>query len=620
MIMIDRLLRASWVRILALAAVCMLIFAVFAAGAGPRKGEKPARDWSRSLPLGQDVTGSIGLSAERQGARVHMIWPFEDQAGAHFRYVQLDGEGHTILSNDLDFPGHIRTPRLLPAGDRALHLIWASRLKGGTTWELWHVLLGINGRPINEPGKISPPEGKVGRFVVAGDGRDGAVIAWDRASQGGLVMRRLDQDGRALSEAVVINPEGQRPSLKVDPAGQAHLAWLHDGSFYYAAVPTNDIAPAQATIVVDADQWGTPNTTGDSLEGPELGYAAGWIYVFSSVVSNSDHEAGSGIAEYVAFPAGSPSASLPQRLWVLPVEDQPYEAFQSSLALTELSRPRTIQEAADDYGREVDYLSDLFGDWTDLAGAASNFMAAPSVMSGYGDQLAVAMAISQDDGLDSQLQIATLLFEEGRYLGYSIASRTDGLSNDPVITVDGLGNLHLAWREGAWGAGVSYATTAPAARATLDRLAASDFTYLLLQGGLDSLVSIMLIPLASWWIVPGLLLMALYVRFRQQAAMADPLTWLPLVAAVAIYLLMKFLFLPTMTTYVPFSAWLPVPDILSGPVRLAVPLIILLTAALVANKIRLRYSASAVLFYVALALTDTLLTLAVYGVNWMGEL
>ena len=128
----------------------------------------------------------------------------------------------------------------------------------------------------------------------------------------------------------------------------------------------------------------------------------------------------------------------------------------------------------------------------------------------------------------------------------------------------------------------------------------------------------MLLPVASWWIVPGLLLMALWVRFSRRETIADRMAWIPLVAAVVIYLALKLIFLPTMTSYVPFSAWLPVPSILNQPFRLGVPLIILLVALLAANKVRLRYSTSIVIFYVALVLTDTALTLAVYGVNWMG--
>ena len=605
--------------VLIVAALC-LVFIFVAANAGPKKGDKPSADWSRSLPLGENVKGSIGLSVDGSGQRTHMIWPYEDESGKHFRYQQVNEQGEATLSATLDFPGHIRTPRLLPAGEETLHLLWASRLQGGANWELWHVLLGADGRPAGEVSKLSPDGEKVGKFVAAADHSGGAVVAWDRASRGGLVMSRLDQRGAALSEAIVVAPDGERPTLNVDTSGRAHLAWLHDRSFYYSALPLEALAAVPATEVVDFDRWDTLNTTGDSLEGPELGYANGWVYIFSSIVSHTDTEAGTGVAEYVAFPADSPSSLMPERLWALPVNDQPYETFESSFALSQLSRPLTIYEAAEEYGQEIDYMSDLAGDWVQLAGAASAYMLSPSAMIGAGDELAVAMAISQDDGSDSRLQIATLLFDEGRYLGYSIAVRTAALSDDPVMAVDESGDLHLAWREGARGIGVSYATTAPPARALLDRLTISDFTYLVLQGGLDSLVSVMLIPLASWWIVPGLLLMALYARFRHQETVAEPAAWIPLVVAVAIYLVMKLLFLPTMTTYVPFSAWLQVPPGLELPFRLGVPLIILLVAALAANKVRLSYSSSAVLFYVALALTDATLTLAVYGVNYMGAL
>lgn len=618
--------RSRRLRFFLVATALIVIFGLVAANAGPKKGDKPSEDWSRSVPLGQDVNGSIGLAVDDSGQQTYLIWSYEGEEGNRFRFVHLNEQGDAVVSNDLQFPGYIRTPRLLPAGEETLHLMWASRVEGGANWQLWHTLLTTNGQPLGQPRLLSPEGSKVGRFVVASTNGHQALVAWDRASQGGLVMRRLDQDGLPLSDAILVSQDGERPSLKVDAKGQAHLAWLRDRSFYYAALQLDDLDLVQGTEVVDFDLGSTLNTSGDILDGPELGYAGEWVYIFSSVVSQSDTETGTGIAEYIAFPSGSPTRLQPERLWALPVEEQPYETFESSLALTQLSHPLSIQEAADEYGEEVDHMSDLHGDWTELVGAASAYMVSPSAMIGRseamddGDVLAAAMAISQDDGLDSQLQIAMLLFAEGRYLGYSIAGRTDGLSDDPVLALGSKGDLHLAWREGARGVGVSYATTAPAARAALDKLTISDFTYLVLQGGLESLVSIMFIPLASWWMVPGLLLMILYARFRRQSTIAEPVSWIPLLVAVAAYVLMKFMFLPTMTTYVPFSAWLQVPGFLEIPFRLGIPLAILLVAILAANKVRVRYSSSAVIFYVALVLTDAVLTLAVYGVNYMGAL
>jgi len=52
--------------------------------------------------------------------------------------------------------------------------------------------------------------------------------------------------------------------------------------------------------------------------------------------------------------------------------------------------------------------------------------------------------------------------------------------------------------------------------------------------------------------------------------------------------------------------------------RIGVPISIFLISFFVAQKVSVKYSDSAVLSYVVLALTDALLTLAIYGVNFLG--
>lgn len=47
--------------------------------------------------------------------------------------------------------------------------------------------------------------------------------------------------------------------------------------------------------------------------------------------------------------------------------------------------------------------------------------------------------------------------------------------------------------------------------------------------------------------------------------------------------------------------------------------LILLLAVLVAERVRRRHSQSPLLFYLSLTLTDMLLTLAIYGVIFLGE-
>ena len=197
-----RMIRSRKLRFVLVVVAITLIFVVAAANAGPKKGDKPSEDWSRSLPIGQDVSGSVSLVVDASGERIYMIWPYDGESGERFRFVQLNERGEVTANSDLQFPGHIRTPRLLPAADELLHLLWASRLEGEENWQLWHVLLTAGGRPVGEPGLVSPEGTRVGRFVVAGVNRDQILLAWDRASQGGLVMRRLDGQGAPLSETI----------------------------------------------------------------------------------------------------------------------------------------------------------------------------------------------------------------------------------------------------------------------------------------------------------------------------------------------------------------------------------------------------------------------------------
>lgn len=69
--------------------------------------------------------------------------------------------------------------------------------------------------------------------------------------------------------------------------------------------------------------------------------------------------------------------------------------------------------------------------------------------------------------------------------------------------------------------------------------------------------------------------------------------------------------------YVPFSAWVPIPDPLSAPLRLGTPLVILAIA--VATALRSwRATGSVIRSYAVLAIVDAVLSLLVYGVNLLG--
>jgi hypothetical protein len=584
-----------------------------------RKGEKPSDDWSRSVVIGENAVGSLGMAVADAGQRTHVVWPYEDEKGLKLRIVELDEQASITVAEDLVYPGHLRSPRLVAAGSRNLHLFWASRQPGSFDWQMWHQLLTVDGHPAGQPAMLTEESSNVGRYGVYSDGNDGALVIWDSGSNSGLNALRLDAEGGLISGPHSITASGDSPTFRVDPQGRAHLAWEDDRSFFYAELMVEDLSTVKTTKVVDLDQWGTLNSSGDSLQGPALAYADGWIYLFWSIVSLTDIEAGSGVAEFVTFPQGSPSALQPARIWSIPAEEQPYIENQNSLSLTQLSQPRHIADAAEEYGVQVLFENQIAGDWSNVSGAVSSYMLSPATMIGDQKDLAVAMAVSQEKGSDTHLQIAATVFSEGQYVGYNFAGKTSYLSDDPILASDGSGDLHVAWREGAHGETIYYATTAEKAKTSLDRLEASDLAIAAPQGLTDGLAGIAFTPfVALCWVLPGLLLLGSWQLARDENSLTKSSNWIPLVVSLLLYYGLKLAFFPSFTTYVPLSAWLYIAPSMEEPLRAGFPLLIVAIGALVAVRLRRSYGDSMLPFFLTWVATDALLTLFFYGVVLLG--
>ena len=604
---------------LILAVLLLGVFTLSACSGTAEKGDKPSEDWSRSIAMGDEVTGSIGLLAEGNGQKVHLVWPFESQNGRRLSYVQMDKAANPIVTRELSFPGHLRTPRLAPAGADQLHLFWASRQAGQTDWALWHVLLDGKGHPTGAPTNLLEAGDKVGKFVVVSDRNDGAILAWDRGFESELKILQIGSRGEILAGPLAITDQGTAPSLQLDAAGRAHLAWLKDRSFYYAMLEKGSLRTLQKLEAVNLSIWGVLGTLGDVLDGPSLGVSNDWVYIFWSILSIKDTEAGSAVMEYVAFPSHAPAPSQPVRIWTVPAERQPYTQVESSFALTELSSPISIYEAADQYGRSVEYYHELAGDWVDVVGAVSPMILSPRAMHGQGDELAVTMSISQEKRQAFQQQIAAGIFSHGEFQGYTISGSTPNFSDDPVLMVDQDGDLHVAWREGPKGKQVYYATTTAESKATLDRVTSRDVFNFVMVAGMEGFTSMMLFPVMGLsWILPGLILMGLWSFRGGRDSLREPSTWFPFLVAIALFIMTKLIFLPTILTYTPFSAWASVPGKLALPMRIAVPVIIFAISLLAAYALRQRFAYSPIIVYLTIVLIDSLLTLSIYGVNFMG--
>ena len=418
------------------------------------------------------------------------------------------------------------------------------------------------------------------------------MICWDTWTTGEIYLQHLSPSGATNGEPVKIAEQGEYPSLWVEENGDVYLAWQETGSMVYARTQLSELSRIETTVV-----GFVPQGTGRTIQGPFLGIAGNWAYLFWSVLNQSGLEAGTGYTEYTAFPSEAPIKGEGRRMLLSPTEEQPYEAYEGSLSLTQLAPP--VEDA-----------------W-----ASTDYILSPSVMQGsQSDELAVALAMNQAMRMDQHLQIAVAVFREGQMSGYTVASKTENISDDPVLFVDTARHLHLAWRVGAAGNKAYYGTTEPEAMASLERLGGSDILFAIFQGGMEGLVGITFLPIIGFgWLLPGMLIMVIVKLIRDQDSLTELKYWIPLSIAILIYYFVKFATLPTISTYVPFSAWLDIPNAFGAPLRIAVPLLIFIIGILVADLVRRRKSQSATVFYITFVLVDALLTLAIYGVNFLGS-
>ncbi|HET6446131.1 MAG TPA: hypothetical protein VFI27_16310 [candidate division Zixibacteria bacterium] len=256
----------------------------------------------------------------------------------------------------------------------------------------------------------------------------------------------------------------------------------------------------------------------------------------------------------------------------------------------------------------------------DLSTSNTKFIVNPNIMRGENGSLAVGLITEQPLNLERELQSVVAVFEDGEYIGYTMAGKTKHISDDPNLAVDGSGNLHMVWRDGPGGRAVYYATTVPTALEMLDRLGADDVIYAVPEGVMDSFASFAFVPFVGLcWMLPGFLLIGVWTLVKETEGIGEKTSRALVIGAIVIYYVMKVLFLPTMITYTPLSAWMYIPDSLELLLRILVPIAIIGIASFVAYVIGKGYTKSPLAIYLSFVITDAALSLAIYGVNFQGS-
>jgi len=585
----------------------LLLFALTLTGCGAdiSKGFKASLDWSRGVLLGENIKGPAGFAVDGSGERIHLVWPRQKATeDIIIRYMQLDQTGAPVLDQDLTLPSpRPRAPRLLLTDGEALHLFWTNRLPEGGQVELWHALLGPDGQLDSDARRLSSAEDNVESYSVAGASAGGAVAVWNDEDTGEVYALRLDAEGEIAAKSTLIAATGNSPSARVDHNGQVHLIWRDEIRLLYTSFSERDSGPTEAIPItrVNVD-------SGGYMLGPKLGLSDGWVYVFWSILGRSGLRAGMAYTQFVSFPLGNPGPSETKTVSIASVEASSYSEGPLSDSLVSGAHPQSVTYQ---YTQLANPASDQ---------SQSDFIHQPDPAQGQRTELAVALAVKQQLRYDEDVQTAMALFEDGEYRGYQMAGKTLSISRQPGIAADDLGNLYVIWREGVSGEQLYFAATAPQIRAVADKMSVGDMINLGLRGGLEGLAAVMFLPLALPLLVPGLILLFIVLMITNREALGDTTSWVLMVIAFALYQGSKLVFLPDIVNYIPFSAWIDIPYGWTRILQIGVPILIALIAVLVAEIIRRRRTESIMIYYFALTLTDTILTLAVYGVLLLGVL
>ena len=575
--------------------ILILIILVVLSGCvgGQEKARKPSEDFSRGLQLVEDASSSIGYAVAEDGSSVEIVSTFQkDDGRTGLRYLRINSKTEIVVNKELnyDFGIYARTPWIFSDGD-VIQLIWASRSNTQEGWQLWYARLNKEGDLTADPIWVSDGSAGIRDYGLISDQQNGAWVYWEERKPERIMITRISGSGQISDSPRVLIEKGSDPSIRIGESGEYWIAWRDDSVLYFDRLDIHQDLPLAGEELIDLKV-----NLGNTLEGPVLGLSDQYAYVFWSVLRQTGMLAGTAVTEYVAFPVNSPEQLRRQNVSIYPDDKERYQPYQGEFKLSSLIPPPP-----------ENYLS-------------TDYVFSPQTSSGPGP-VVLSVAATQLNRLDSYIQVAVGIFEDGKLIGYTLATDTTQISQDAVIEVDSNGFFHILWREGAAGEEIFYASTSPEVKDSLDKVVISDLPTLLFSGGLEALTGILLFPFAFPWMALGFLIMIVWRLIQNDENITMPWSIIITIIALVSFQASKLLFLPDILLYVPFSAWLDIPAGVGSVLIYLVPILIF-GIGILSAEIRRRKQEdppSSLSYFLVVVLVDTVITLGIYGVIFLGE-
>jgi len=547
-----------------------------------------APDWSRAQFIGDTATGDLPVFALGPDNSTAFLLVVRQNERYYPKAVFLDGQGQKRWEREypdisMARPDQARTYW----AEDGIQAFWLSNES------LYHARLDpANGLMDAAPQKISG-DIRVGDYAVAVDD-NGKMIVWFSGPRIKPGLYRFENN-ELSGKPVLVDETGIRPTLAFGADGNLHALWVRFpmgqpvATVRYTADALN--GPDEAAIHTIA----TPQAAlGSVFIGPVMGLTADTAYVFWSIEIRTGVAAGSVDARYMTFPLGNPAATTrPEQIYVPSDYHLPYEDWL---------------EGGFRAGQRSSLVSPRTGKVTQLYPHSSTL---PELVT-------IQRELVQFSMRDTAYQIGTLFFNNGAPDSYQLLSFTGGESRSPYITSDADHWLYASWMERGEvdGFRIFFASTNPTIVNAFARLSLEDYKTLAARTGFGLLSSALLFPfILMWMIAPIVLYLLTFPLRRNSEGELSKGVVLSLVISIIGYWVAKSGFLGGMTSYVPFSAWLPtIPVWMALPLQIGVPLLILAaglgTAWALTYK---RQNPSSLLFLVIYLAVDGVLSAAVYG-------
>jgi hypothetical protein len=312
------------------------------------------------------------------------------------------------------------------------------------------------------------------------------------------------------------------------------------------------------------------------------------VCVFYDVEFTRGLEGGTAYTETACYESMNPTPTTAQRLAFAITDELEYQPYEGPFGIKRLAVP-------------IDFYSDY-----------TYYPSAPIHREG---ELAIAVSTPAKRRAGARQQIALAILQNGELLGFQPINASRRNSFSPTLDVDEQGYLYAAWLERTAVSEVFLATTNPTAAEALNMVDAADYGEAIIGVVIEALTGLILLPFALLALVAGFIGVGAGVWVTRSLGFESIQDLVGFSIGIVILWAVKLLMLPQITTYLPFSRFLPEFSALASLLwRLSWPSFIIGFSLFVSVRLSRRWDLPSLSVRFGLySVLDLVLTSLVYG-------